>query len=180
MTRGLVRVHRAGEGPQLRKPRPGGWTAEKREVFLRHLAATSNVTASVKAVGMTKGAADKLRRRDAAFAQQWLEALAESKEALANHVVATSLGTAGQPDYDEEAIAAGNYPDPPDPGAGDAQMALETLRQLDGKAGRRLGRAPRMATKDQTAAAIMKLIDKVRTRQARQLAREQAASGGAQ
>jgi hypothetical protein len=170
----MERVHRVGEGPQLRKPRPGGWTAEKRAVFLRHLAATANVSASVKAVGMAKSGADKLRKRDPVFAQAWQDALAESKEVLANHVVATHLGTDGQPDYDEAEIAAGHYPEPPDPARTDPQMALETLKQLQGKAGKRLGRAPRMATKSDTAQAIMEQIDKVRARQARQRAKAQA------
>jgi hypothetical protein len=172
--RDMALVRRIGERAQLRKVRPGGWTAEKREVFLLHLAATANAAAAARAVGMAKSGADKLRKREPLFAQAWQEALEESQELLANHVVATHLGTAGQPEYDDEAIAAGEYPEPPTPGETDPQMALETLKQLQGKAGKRLGRAPRMATKGDTAAALMTQIDRVRARQRRRDKRAQA------
>lgn len=165
----VVLIRQIG-APQLRKPRKDGWNKAKRTVFLRHLAATANVTASAKAVGVTKSAADNLRKRDPGFAAAWLAALAESKETLANYVMAASLGTAELPDYDAAAIAAGDYPEPPEPGQRSPQLALEFLKQLEGNAARpRQGRAPRMAGIADTAQALIEQIDKVRARQRRAL-----------
>jgi hypothetical protein len=72
---------RIGRDPQRRiqrrKLRAGGWTKDKRERFLRHLAHTSNVAASARVVGMSVSGLYKLRDRDAAFRKAWAEALAE-------------------------------------------------------------------------------------------------------
>lgn len=54
------------------------WTEEKRTRFLDHLAETCNVTASLRAVGMTRRAGIyRLRRRDAHFSAAWDAALAQ-------------------------------------------------------------------------------------------------------
>ena len=63
--------------PQLRKARAGSWTAAKRSAFIEELAATCNVAASLRTVGMSAVSVYKLRKRSAEFRAQWAEALRE-------------------------------------------------------------------------------------------------------
>lgn len=72
----------AGGRAQLQKPRARRWTRTLRARFLETLAATANVSASARAVGMCPQGAYKLRARDAAFAQAWQAALAQGYERL--------------------------------------------------------------------------------------------------
>ena len=76
----------AGDNPgraQMRSVRRDGWTEERRETFLETLAATCNVTASIRAAGMKGGSsAWALRKRDAGFAEAWDEAIAIAYERL--------------------------------------------------------------------------------------------------
>ncbi|MET1755038.1 hypothetical protein ABVV53_06130 [Novosphingobium sp. RD2P27] len=53
-----------------------------RKLFLAHLAATSNVTASAKAAGVSTSRAYDARRSDPGFYRQWQEALCEGYEHL--------------------------------------------------------------------------------------------------
>jgi hypothetical protein len=77
----------AGEIAEILPPvRRGGWTQQRQAAFLRALAATHNVSAAAREVGMARQSAYKLRARlkgepfdyawDAAF-QSFFDALAE-------------------------------------------------------------------------------------------------------
>jgi hypothetical protein len=65
-------MHLASRPP--RKPRRDGWTAERRQAFLDHLAAGRDVGRACALVGMSRQNAYKLRTRDAGFARGWDEA----------------------------------------------------------------------------------------------------------
>lgn len=80
-----------------------GWTQQRRERFLDHLAATCNVTAAVEAVGLSITTVYALRRRDPAFAEQWRMALLAGydrlEEMLLRKAIAALEGVeAGDPD----------------------------------------------------------------------------------
>ena len=60
---------------QVRKAAKGGWTPAKRAAFLEHLAATCNIAASARAVGMAPRGAHALKKRDAVFAADWAGAI---------------------------------------------------------------------------------------------------------
>ena len=75
-----------------RKVRGANWTKAKREGFLEHLAATANVRASVRAVGMSEAGAYKLRRRMPEFHAAWKAALAEGYERVELLLLERALG----------------------------------------------------------------------------------------
>jgi hypothetical protein len=58
---------RAARRVQLREDRKDGWTEEKKDLFIETLRATCNISASLRAVGMSRGGLDRLRARDGAF-----------------------------------------------------------------------------------------------------------------
>jgi hypothetical protein len=59
------------------KKAPPTWSAEKRSLFLAELAATSNVTKSAMAAGMSDAQVYAERRRTPAFREAWTDALSE-------------------------------------------------------------------------------------------------------
>jgi hypothetical protein len=71
--------------PDITTPacRHDGWTAERKVVFLEHLAARGNVRAACARAQMSREAAYKLRRRDGLFARGWDAALLLAREATA-------------------------------------------------------------------------------------------------
>lgn len=73
--RGLVLA--GGAKPQLRRVRKREWTAAKRRAFIDELAATCNIQAALRVVGMSDSGLYKLRKRDARFRAEWAEALRE-------------------------------------------------------------------------------------------------------
>lgn len=68
---------RIGGGAQLRESRDG-WTRARRAQFLEVLAETVNVTAAVRAVGLSAQGAYRLRKRDAAFGAAWDQTIADA------------------------------------------------------------------------------------------------------
>ncbi|HYE58036.1 MAG TPA: hypothetical protein VD948_06005 [Rhodothermales bacterium] len=64
-------------GPQRVNTRGARWSDEAETIFLDHLAATANVSASAKACGFTTQALYARRRKDAAFERRWDAALAQ-------------------------------------------------------------------------------------------------------
>ncbi len=79
---------------QVRKAARGGWTPAKRAAFLEHLAATCNIAASARAVGMAPRGAHALKKRDAAFAADWAGAIEAAYETLEVRLLAYALGEA--------------------------------------------------------------------------------------
>lgn len=72
----------------IRPTRHDGWTLARRQCFLAALGEGANISLAAPASGMSRQSAYVLRRRDAAFARAWDNALAElaarqQREALA-------------------------------------------------------------------------------------------------
>lgn len=63
------------DGPQIIRSTGKRWSDAAEELFLDHLAASCNVTASAAAAGFSKTAVNARRRRDPGFAQRWQAAL---------------------------------------------------------------------------------------------------------
>jgi hypothetical protein len=94
---------------QVRKAAKGGWTPAKRVAFLEHLAATANVAASARAVGMAPRGAHALKARDAVFAADWAGAIEAAYATLEARLLAYALGEAeGESEREPEAEADGD------------------------------------------------------------------------
>ena len=97
---------KAGGRLQVRKAAKGGWTPAKRAAFLEHLAATCNIAASARAVGMAPRGAHALKARDAVFAADWAGAIEAAYETLEVRLLAYALGEAdGEAEAESEAEA---------------------------------------------------------------------------
>ena len=70
-------IHAGRHGTQLVSTRGHRWSDEAEELFLNHLAATANVSASARACGFSAEALYARRRKDGAFLQRWDVALAQ-------------------------------------------------------------------------------------------------------
>jgi hypothetical protein len=70
----------AGRHVQVRETK--GWTRARRARFLEVLATSANVRLSARAVGVDTTGAYALRKRDAAFAELWDEAMAQGYDTL--------------------------------------------------------------------------------------------------
>lgn len=73
------------------------WTAEKKQLFLAHLAATSNVQASAAKARMSLSSVYRLRIRSAEFRARWEVALREGYATLEARVLAQALA-GGEPE----------------------------------------------------------------------------------
>ncbi len=94
---------------QVRKTAPRGWTPVKRAAFLEHLAATCNIAASARAVGMAPRGAHALKARDAVFAADWARAIEAAYETLEVRLLAYALGEGeGEAEAEAEAEADGD------------------------------------------------------------------------
>lgn len=139
---------------QVRKVRKGGWTAERRQAFLDHLAGCSNVTRAVKAVGLSNAAAYELRARDPAFAAAWDEALEVGYTTLESMMIERAAGAQGGYAPGETAV--------PDAGAMDSELALSLLRLRRAIPRTRTGLhgpRPRKAGLDELAEAILAKLE---------------------
>ena len=67
---------------QRRRQRKRSWSIKRRARFLDALKATCNVQESCREVGMSMSGAYDLRKRDAAFAAEWAEALEQGYSEL--------------------------------------------------------------------------------------------------
>ena len=70
-------LHAGRHSPQRVSTRGHRWSDEAETVFLDHLPATANVTASAKACGFSTQALYSRRRTDSAFLRRWDVALAQ-------------------------------------------------------------------------------------------------------
>lgn len=139
---------------QVRKPRPGDFTEEKKQVFLDHLAGCCNVTRSAAAAGVSVETVNNHRRSDPAFQQQCDEALAIGYDTLHSAML-------------EEAAGGGHYRPGPgsegaEAGAPDKELALHLLRLGRRPMGQRTGRAgyqPRRSTEKELNEAILAQLE---------------------
>jgi hypothetical protein len=140
---------------QVRKVRRGGFTDEKRQVFLDHLAACSNVTRSAAAAGVSVVTVNYHRRRDPVFAQQCEEALAIGYQSLeASMLERAARGGHYEPGPDAEAA--------PGPESLDTALGLHLLQLRDRPIGRRTGKAgyaPKRASEKELDEAILAQLD---------------------
>ena len=138
---------------QARKVRKGGFTEEKRQIVLDHLAACSNLTRAAKAAGISTETVNYHRRRDPAFAQQCREAIEAGYDALEAAAI-------------DHAARRGRYVpgDTEVPGAEsiDPDMALHLLRLRRLPVGRRTGDGgprPKRASEKELNEAILAKLD---------------------
>ena len=165
-------VVQAADGRELqaRPRRRDGWTGGKRASFLDHLAATANVEASCRAVGMNSSGVFKLRRRNADFAEQWDAALDTAKARLRAMLIERSMGggaagaAAEAAQAGEEAVPAA--PPPPDTRTMDTALALTMLKLHRLPADQKGAGSPimRRATREETDAAIVRKLKALRKR----------------
>ena len=161
---------KAGGRLQVRKAAKGGWTPAKRAAFLEHLAATCNIAASARAVGMAPRGAHALKARDAVFAADWAGAIEAAYETLEARLLAYALGEVeGEAEAEAERVADGDADG--DAGAEsrgahfDPRVAVQALgfRRRDAAAG---GRGPscKRATIAEVEAALVAKLDAIARR----------------
>ncbi|MEG8014541.1 hypothetical protein [Sphingomonas sp. 22R3R2A-7] len=157
---------KAGGRLQVRKAAKGGWTPAKRVAFLEHLAATCNVAASARAVGMAPRGAHALKARDAVFAADWAAAIEAAYETLEARLLAYALGEVeGEAEAESEAEADGDAEAELRGAHFDPRVAVQALgfRRRDAAAG---GRGPscKRATIAEVEAALVAKLDAIARR----------------
>lgn len=139
--------------PQVRPVRKDGWTATKRGAFLDHIAATCNVTAAARLVGMGESVAYRIRRTDPAFSEMWKQAIDAGYDRLRAMLVARAMGPM--------TVEIGETPTP-DITAMDTDLALRLVelhgRTVSGIPKKRGGPVPTRATEEETNAELLKRL----------------------
>ena len=133
------------------------WTARMKNAFLDHLAATGSIAGAAAAIGVGPSSVYQLRRRDAAFAAAWREAVLLAYDVLETLVLGHVLS--GRAD---RTIEGGLGPI-------DFDQALRLLaRHRDALRGKPFSGGPRIAyaTRAATDAAILKALDALERRKA--------------
>lgn len=140
------------------------WDEEKTATFLDTLAATCNVRAACRAIGLdASGNVYERRRRDPAFVAAWGEALALGYQMLETQLVGHALagGADGDP-LDGAECAAVNV-----------ELALKLLKDHRDRPGKpKGGRAPTYAAPEDTNRAILAKLDKLEAARALRAARQ--------
>ncbi|HEV2816955.1 MAG TPA: hypothetical protein VGW40_07020 [Allosphingosinicella sp.] len=169
------RLVRGGDG-RVRKVRvrSNEIGARKRRAFLDHLAATSNVVASARVAGASARSFYYLRNRDPEFAAQWDGALDQAEPRLDGKLVVWAE-TRGKSAPRAVPAGAGHVPgteaEADDLDGFDPELALQILslhRKRRGERRERRGPRPRVATREEVDAAVMKVLKKVANRLARE------------
>lgn len=149
---GVIVEHNRNGKLCLGKQRYNSWTVKQRAVFLDHLAASCNVSASAQAAGVLPGTGYRMYRRDPEFARAWDAALATGYAALETMLVARALGTLNIPQGETPVPAVDTI---------DSELALRVLghHKRAVKSTLNIG-APRLrqSTEDETNAAILKKL----------------------
>lgn len=138
------------------KERSNAWPAKCRAAFLDHLAASCNVTEAAKAVGVFPATPHRVRRRDPAFAQQWLEALKVGYVTLETMLLNRAILAAALP-TGETAV-----PDANGMTTDQALRLLERHKNTVSGVARRAG--PKPATEEETYRNIVKKLAVLRKR----------------
>lgn len=124
------------------------WTRAMKDGFLNHLAATCNIMASARAIGVHAGSVYALRRKDEVFAAGWRVAVAQAYEIMETHLLALALSG-------ENAIDTGiGGPD----AIIDRDMAMRLLsrqRSTDPAVPRRSGARRKLLTNEEIEAALL-------------------------
>lgn len=149
---GVIIEHNRNGKLCLGKQRYNSWTVKQRAVFLDHLAASCNVSASAKATGVLAGTAYRMYRRDPEFARAWDAALATGYTALETMLVARAMGSLDIPQGETAVPAVETM---------DSELALRVLGHHKRAVKTTLnGGAPplRQSREDETNAAILKKL----------------------
>lgn len=86
-------------------PSASRFTRSQRAAFLARLADTANVSASCAAAGISRHVAYALKRRDAAFAAQWEEALQIALDGLESEIIRRAIeGTAKEQFFQGQSV----------------------------------------------------------------------------
>lgn len=80
-----------------RKIKRESWTADKKRTFLAKLAATANVSASIRAIRMSESAVYRLRQRSPEFRAEWQAALREGYARLELMVLERAMNGTQKP-----------------------------------------------------------------------------------
>lgn len=152
--------------------RHDGWTLERRAIFLQALQETASVIQAERAAGMGRGSANKLRKRDAEFAQAWVEALEVGYARLEHELLAHALCRAEPrddaratdilPPDDAEAAAAPQPEAASQPEAVrpfDPELAIRVLMMRGRAPATRAKRAAPPATPAEVDAALMEKLE---------------------
>ena len=139
--------------PQIRPMRKDGWTAQKRGAFLDHIAATCNVTAAARVVGLHESGAYRTRRTNPDFSEMWKQAIDAGYDRLRAMLVARAMGPM--------TVEIGENP-VHDISAMDTELALRLVelhgRTVSGIPKRRGGPVPTRATEEETNAELLKRL----------------------
>ena len=119
------------DGPQLIRTTGHRWSEEAEALFLDHLAATCNVTASAEAAGFSREAIYKRRRHDPGFAERWQAALEQGYARIEMALVRRAADA-----------LEGFAPDPDTPIPEMTVQDAVTILKLHGPAVKGEGRAP--------------------------------------
>jgi len=158
-------VRRGNNGRlQQRARRPGGWTKRRRRIFLDHLAATCNVTASAVAAGLHWSGAYSLRRNDPEFAAQWQAALETGYARLEAMLIDRAAGAGAEPAGEDSPEAEAATPPKPQEMDTDLALNLLRLRRAPIKGSARGNFKPQRAGKDDLLKALMKQLKVLRRR----------------
>lgn len=145
---------------QIRAERKDGFTAEKRQLFLDHLAGCSNVSRAAAAVGFTPVTVNYHRRRDPVFAGACAEALAAGYLALeASLLERAARGGRYTPGPGADAVPG---PESVDIGLAQFLMGLRA-REMGQRTGVNSGKRPQRVTEkelDEAILAKLALLDK--------------------
>lgn len=133
------------------------WTPKMKGEFLDHLAATCNVRAAAREIGVHPRSVYNLRRKDPAFTRAWGEALLLGYEMLETRLVGCALAGEAETGADaERGDEEGADLEPLD-----RTLALHLLKShRSHMLGRRAvgGPKPRRATPEETDAAILRKL----------------------
>jgi len=139
---------------QIRAERKDGFTAEKRQVFLDHLAGCSNVGRAAAAAGVSSVTINYHRRRDPAFKAACLEALDAGYVALEAMMMERAAGAGYTQGPDAE-----NVPGPESLDTGMAQfLMMLRAREMGQRTGKASGPRPqRVSEKELNESILAKL-----------------------
>ncbi len=148
-----------GRRVQVRKVREGGFTEEKKQLFLDHLAGSCNVSAAARAAGVSMPTISYHRERDPLFAERFGQALERGYVTIEAMLM-------------ERAAGGGVYEpggDVPDARTMDTDLALNLMRLRRAPPGLKSnlgGCAPRKASLAELEAAILAKLDVLAVRRA--------------
>ena len=146
------------------------WTKAKQEQFLEHLAATCNVRASCRAVGLSEPGAYKRKKADAGFRASWARAVAEAVGRLELMLIERAMKGTVKTHVTREGVKlrTTEYPD---------RIALSLIRVHKEEARQAEGDAIEDEPIEAVRARIARKLDMLVRREAAKAAKTKAGSG---